>query len=349
VDAITGLLPTTTMHKLAAAMIGILVTCLGSRGSDVSSVVYLENWLRSPETAGVYAGPAPAFRYNQLLTEAIANRDRALVEVLFPLYRQALQFDRDLLTLEISLLRQSADAANEIAGQLEELIALLSERPAAGPASEIEREAISGVAGRFRLQSAQAAAAIPALERRLALLGGRSSDTADRKESPPVVSGEAATLAASSPLLRLFELMVERRVSPLTALAFQSEALQTTWSDLWPLPDPVMLRWGGRDPLSEKSRKEAIEADKTTLTEFIQRRLDSIAAWRQAEASVSSARLERMQAAAALAFRQYRQGAINISLLIEIQDAWFEALQARREALLQLWKEACELRSVTAS
>ncbi len=338
----------TPMHKPAAVILGITLTVLSSRAADVPFVAYLENWLRSPEKAGVYAGPAPAFRYNQLLTEAIANRDRALVEVLFPLYRQSVQFDCDLLALEISLLRQSAAAANDIAGQLEELIALLAERPTAGPASEIEREALSGVAGRFRLQSAQATAALPALERRLALLGGPTSESSRQLESPPAVEGEAASLAASSPLLPLLDLLVARRVNPLNALPLQSETFQTIWSEPKAVPDPVILRWGGRDPFSEKSRNEAIEADRMALTEFIQRRLDSIAAWRQAETAVSSTRLEKMQAAAALAFRQYRQGGINISLLLEIQDAWFEALEARREALLQLWRETYELRSVTA-
>lgn len=334
------------MH-LPAAILGITFTAFSLQAADTPSVAYLEKWLHSPEKAGVYAGPAPAFRYNQLLTEAIANRDRPLVETLFPLYRQAVVFDRDLLALEISLLRQSAAAANDIAGQLEELIALLAERPTAGPAAEIEREALSGMAGRFRLQSAQASAALPALERRLALLGGAAPESEKRPETPPLVEGEAATLASASPLLPLLELLVQRRMTPLNALPLQSETLQTTWSEPATVPDPVILRWGGRDPFSEKSRKEALDADRTALTEFIQRRLDNIAAWRQVETAVSSTRLEKMHAAAALAFRQYRQGGITISLLIESQDAWFEALQARHEALLRLWRETYELRSVT--
>ena len=53
-----------------------------------------------------------------------------------------------------------------------------------------------------------------------------------------------------------------------------------------------------------------------------------------------------MIAAAELADRQYRQGALPISLLIETQKAVFEAQSTRTNALLNLWRETLELRSL---
>lgn len=335
------------MHKIAAAILALTFSAFSILAAEIPSVSYLEHWLRSPEKAGTYAGPAPEFRYGPLLSEAIADRDRPLVEALLPLYRQAVVFDRDLLSLELNLNRESAVAANEIADQLESLIALLTDRPVAGPASEIEREALSGVAGRFRVEEAKTTATIPALERRLALLGGQARENTAQSETPPVVSGDAATLAASSPLVPLFGLLAERRVTPLAALPMQSESLSANWSEAEAVPEPAFVRWGGRDPFSPKTKAEIMDADRMVLTEFIQRRLDRIAAWRLAETAVSAARLDKMQAAAALAFRQYRQGAIPISLLIESQDSWFEALQARHEVILQLWRETYDLQSMT--
>jgi cobalt-zinc-cadmium efflux system outer membrane protein len=84
-----------------------------------------------------------------------------------------------------------------------------------------------------------------------------------------------------------------------------------------------------------------------SLTEAIQRRLDAIAALQPVIRAFPEDRLARMLAAAELADRQYRQGAIPLNLLIETQRATFEALRARSEALLMLWRETLELQSLS--
>jgi len=53
-----------------------------------------------------------------------------------------------------------------------------------------------------------------------------------------------------------------------------------------------------------------------------------------------------MAETAALAERQFRQGAISIALFLESQQGWLETLETRNEALLSLWREVLELQSL---
>lgn len=315
---------------------------------DVSQnphVVFLKSWLNAPESAGAHAGPAIRFRFADRLAGAVRDEDRALVRDFLPLYSGALASDIQLTRLELSAGSRLAEKAREIADQLHALVSLLGERPAAGTLGQIERETLAAAALPFEAAAAESLAKLPALRRRLELLGAKPDSTAI-SEPPTPFSTDAASLASSSPALRILDLLAERRLAALEPLDQAAPVFEPVFVAGEPSPANNLTNLGRQDRFSPKTRARIHEQTLLALTEAIQRRLDAIAAIEPLVRAFPEDKLARMIAAADLADRQYRQGAIPISLLIETQKAVFDAWSCRTNALLDLWRETLELQSL---
>lgn len=308
-------------------------------------VVFLKSWLDPAKPAGEHTMPAVRFRFADHLADAVRDQDRALVRELLPLYAQALESEIQLCQIELSARSQLAGQARQIADQLHALVSLLGERPAAGSLGQIERETLSAASLPFEVAAAENLAKLPALHRRLALLGANPPATA--VPDPPLpASTDAASLAASSPVLRILDLLAARRLASLDSVDQSPPAFEPLFVEEKSAPPNKLTRLGGQDRFSKNIRADLREQAACSLTEAIQRRLDALAALQPLARAFPEDQLARMLAAAELADRQYRQGAIPISLLVETQKAVFDARNARTDARLNLWRETLELRSL---
>jgi len=311
-----------------------------------SPSAYVEKWIAEPTKAGTYTGIFPRFRFTEQLASAIADQDKALVTALLPLLREANEAEITLLRLELGATKQQADVAATLATNLDNLTRLLAERPIAGAPDRIERETLAGAALRFHAAAAKARAFVPAITRRLEKLGSRDSTPLALlpPQAPP--TSDPAVLAAASPVLGILGMIAERRLSTLSGLPLSTSPLESVYVLESDFPQPVIVRLGGRDPLSKETRASLDRDDREALEEAIALRIDAIAALGTVAEALPEDRIRAMAETAELAERQFRQGAISIALFLESQQGWLETLETRNEALLALWREVLELQSL---
>lgn len=318
--------------------------------SENPHVLFLRSWLSSDRPKGEHLAPAIRFRFSDELYEAVRNRDQALVRQLLPLYTDALASEIDLTRLELAANRQLAETARHTADQLNALVSVLSERPAGGAPGRIERETLSAAALPFEVAAAESLAKVASLQRRLELLGDSPPNPAPELSEPPApASTNADSLAAASPVLRVLDLLAERRLASLDPVEQAAPTFTPLFITEESIPTNRVVRLGLQDRFSQRAKNGIREINRLALAEVIQRRLDVIAALQPILNAFPKENITTMAAAAELADRQYRQGAIPISLLIETQNTLFEAQKARVETLLNLWRETLELRSLAPS
>lgn len=311
-----------------------------------SPSAFLEKWIAEPTKAGTYNGIFPRFRFTDHLASAIADQDKTLVAALLPLLREANEAEITLLRLELGAAKQQADAAATLATNLDNLTRLLSERPVAGAPDRIERDTLAGAALRFHAAAAKSRAVLPSITRRLEKLGSRDSSplSLSPPQAPP--TSDPAVLATASPVLGILGMIAERRLSTLSGLPLSTTPLESVYVSESDFPQPVIVRLGGRDPLSTETGASLDRDDHAALEEAIAIRLDAIAALSTIAEALPEERIRPMAETAELAERQFRQGAISIALFLESQQGWLETLETRNETLLALWREILELQSL---
>lgn len=337
----------TMRNFLSPALIFLLAPSLSAQPpSAIAPPAYVEKWIAAPKEAGTYAGIFPRFRFTDHLAAAIADQDKNLVAALMPLLREANEAEITLLRLELGVATEQAAAATTLATNLDNLTRLLSERPVSGAPDQIEREAIAGAALRFHAAAATARAVLPAIARRLKGLGAPDASTLPAAPPPPQPNTDPAVLVERSPILSVLGMIAERRLSTLSALPLFTTPLEPLYVSENDFPEAAIVRLGGRDPLSTETRAALVRDDRVVVKEAIALRLDAIAALRPVVEALPEDRLRTMADTAALAERQFRQGAIPIALFLESQQGWLETLEARNDALLNLWREVLELQSL---
>ena len=141
-------------------------------------------------------------------------------------------------------------------------------------------------------------------------------------------------------------MIAERHLASFSGLPLSTSPFESLYVAESDFPQPVIVRLGGRDPLSTKTQAALARDDRAALEEAITLRLDAIAALRPVVEALPEDRLRAMADTAALAERQFRQGAIPIALFLESQQGWLETLETRNETLLALWREVLELQSL---
>jgi hypothetical protein len=311
--------------------------------SQTPPVLFLKSWLGQEKAAGEPTGPHIRFRFGEHLVAAVRDQDRPLVRELLPLYVQAFESEVQIASLEQIARTQLAERATLVADQLQALVAILGERAVGGIPGQIERETLGAASLPFEVAAAENLSQRESWRRRLARLGAKPDG--DILPLPPrPSSSDAASLAATSPALRILDLLTERRLASLDSLDFS----QPSWEPVFVEPDSppanVRVPFVGQDRFSDRAGLQ--ENARLALVEAIQRRLDAIASLQRILHGFPEEKLARMLAVAELADRQYRQGAIPITLLIETQKTVFEAQSSRTQAVLNLWRETLELWSL---
>lgn len=231
-----------------------------------------------------------------------------------------------LLRLELGIATEQATAAATLATNLDNLLRLLSERPVSGAPDQIERETLAGAALRFHTAAATARSVLPAISRRLKKLGATDASALPAEPPPPQPTTDPATLAEKSPILSVLSMIAERHLASFSGLPPSTAPFESIYVSESDFPQPVIVRLGGRDPLSTKTRAALTCDDRAVLEEAIALRLDAIAALRPVVEALPEDRLRAMAETAALAERQFRQGAISIALFLESQQGWLETL-----------------------
>jgi len=333
------------------AFLALLIPLPAIAGSapapDVSRnphVVFLKAWLNKP--GGAHPAPAIRFRFAGRLNDALRDQDRPLVRELVPLYERALASEIQMLGFEFSARSRQAELARQMADQLRSLAGRMAERPAAGMPGRLERETLEAAAVPFGVETAGCLAKLAPLARRLELLGARP-EAAGIPDPEPPASADAAALADASPVRRVLDLLAERRFAALEMPDPSPPDIAPVFVDGDSLPVNIVTRHAVPDRFSSKTLEDMRRDDRAALVEAIQRRLDAIAALQPLVQAFPQEKIARMMEAADLAERQYRQGAIPLGLFLETQKAVFEAHRARTDALLDLWRETMELRSLT--
>ncbi len=336
----------------AAALLALLIPVPaiagGAPAPDVSRnphVLALHSWLRQEKHGAKQAVPVIRFRFAGRLADAVRDQDRDLVRALLPLYERALASEIQLLGYELSTRTGLAEQARQIADQLRTLAGRMADRPPAGMPGRVERESLEAAAVPFEVAAAQNLARLAPLRRRLELLGAKPEVAGIPDPEPPPAA--AAALAAASPVMTILDQLAERRLAGFEPFDSSAPDLAALFVGDEPLPAATSTRYGGQDRFSPETREDLRRDARNALTEAIQRRLDAIAALQPVMQAFPREKIARMAEAAELAGRQYRQGAIPLDLFLEARKAAFDAQSAHAGALLDLWRETMELRSLT--
>ncbi|MCO5061607.1 MAG: TolC family protein [Kiritimatiellae bacterium] len=257
-----------------------------------------------------------------------------------------------------------AEAAREVANRSHAMIELLKERPAAGPGMVLELRVIE--AGLLALQKT---ARDREAERDIAraainvLLGREPSAALDLSDelvvSPkPLEFDSLAAAVERNPNVLKRWAEVERATQAVALSAYEAspdlqvgpyysreEAGDVESVVGVALSVPLANRRARRGPLAER-RAEAEAAWKaermSALADVARlRRLYELAVQQANE--MPAERVEALRDAAALADRQYRLGAIPVSLFLEMQREYLAVQQLRHEALLNALTREAEL------
>ncbi len=300
-------------------------------------------------------GDAPAisqpldFPSQAALRRAVLDLDRDLAKLYLSEFRQVLESEVRLAATEYQAAMETAATATDIAHRIGVLVKMLEERPAAGVESLIERRILEGAALPFIREAAEAKVRAEYLRTRLNGLLGRKADDALEVSGALSLPAENATGAAKQPLLlKIREFEVARGLAGGGAIAEVEAFTVGGWFTREGLGanEPVagVMRPGttyGMAPDQTRARLLDDAARKWKL-EMAQRRA-ALSAAREVVDAIPPALVQNLQAAADLAERQYRVGALGVNLLVEIHREYLEALQSRNASIIQAWRNALDL------
>lgn len=285
------------------------------------------------------------FRSAEALRDALLNQDKPLAALYLAEFRFALAAEVKLRAIAYQGTTESAAVATDLAARVQALAKMLEQRPAAGTESIIERRILEGASLPFVRTAATEK--LEAEQGRLelnALLG--------RTPEAPLVVTDAFALPSPddlpSPAQRL--LMAQREAElargltgfdPITATEkftaggwFTQEGLGA-FEPLETVTQPA----GARTTQLERLRADA---QRRLDRELARRTMAYRGALEVAQAAPPDL-IKNLGAAAELADRQYRVGALSSNLLIEVNREWLDTLEARHEAVLQAWRNRLDL------
>lgn len=293
------------------------------------------------------------FPAREAFRRAVLNLDRDLAQLYLAEFRYILANDTRLKAMEYQTASETAATANDLAERISALITMLEERPAAGIESLIERRILEGAALPFIRKAVEAKIQAAVLHTQLNGLLGRKLDTPLMVKGPRVLPGEIVEgPAAESLLIKIREAEIARGLAGLEAVTEIEPFAIGGWFTRQGLgasePATGVTRPGPTSGATSKQISERLldDARRKLAREIIQREAAVIAA-REVVNAISPALVENLQSASDLAERQYRVGALGVNLLIEIHQEYLNALEARNDAILQLWRNTLDLELLT--
>lgn len=308
------------------------------------------------------------------LRRAIADRDVELAELGFARFESALIARAQQLAYGLHASHTMASAVREVAERFSALKETFVAREPAGIAPMLETRIVE--AAELTLQRRAAAAELAVQQTLLELnqLRGAPPDAPLRVAAVvPVFAAapENATLLESA-LARNFEfrqkrLELERQgysvrlarherypalgVAPYYAQENAGERESTVGVEV-SVPWPIGARSRGALELAEARRRQAETAVLLARRELEREVLTAALAYRLALAEIQlwpTEAADRFRAAAALADRHYRMGAVPVGTYIELQQSYLEAVEAVLATHTEALAAAFRLRQLTGS
>ena len=309
-------------------------------------------------------GAIVAFAFNQTveypgriaLRKAIANHDLGLAELHLQQFRLTLAARVRSLAYAMTSARERTKAVEEVASRTEALNDVLKQRPLAGVAPQLEAQIISANLITFQRQERESALAEKTIAAELNQLCGRSADAALSVNANPIlftaVSLPSLMNASRSNAfdIRIRQAELARQgfkvalsknerfpaiaVGPFYSLENANDREQRVGLGI-SLPLPLWDRNVGNIE-SSKARQQQAQASLVLAEREVERRVTQNAATLQAKRAEietwKSGALAKLREATELADRNYRLGAVPLTIYIEIQKQYLEAISAFNDA-----------------
>ncbi|MCE9613920.1 MAG: TolC family protein [Lentisphaerae bacterium] len=302
---------------------------------------------------------------------AIASADMAIADAARARFAIELEARVRGLAHQYAIATADAQAADEVSRRSQALIEMLRQRPAAGAPVFLELRLVE--ASLIEFQSALRERTALRDDSRLALntLLGRPLDspiTIPRHIGPPTRPIKAEALAEGIPdgprmrarQAELARIAGERQAAVLDAKPdvsagpyFAREDAGDSESVLG-LALSMELPWRNRNQgtVAAAGAREVralamMEAEERAIQSELARALAAYERAREALDWVSSQRVEQTHAAADLAERQYRLGAIGVQLFLDLQRESLNVQRLRYDALLRAWQSALDIYLLT--
>src|SRR6266550_3458591 len=300
-------------------------------------------------------GASQAFEYPGRVTlrKAIANHQIAVAELGLGGFRAALAARVRAAAFHGALGQAKADAAGEIAKRFDDLSAILAQRPTAGVAQEADVRIIQASAIPLRRRPIEAQREVQSAIHELNQLRGARIDS---PLTPPDVD---LALPALPPVATLLFSARDRNYEIRTRvleLEQQGYKVRLALNERWPavrvgplahneradtneylfgvtasLPLPLWNMNTGKIE-AERARTAKVEAELTALMREVERKIadaEFVYRSRREEAeNLQKSILPKMREAAETSDRNYRNGAIPVSIYTELQKQYLDSIDA---------------------
>jgi len=305
------------------------------------------------------------------LRKAIANHDLVLAELHLEQFRLTLAARVRSLAYAMTSARERRKAVEEVASRTEALNNVLKQRPLAGVAPQLEAQIISANLITFQRQERESALAEKTIAAELNQLSGRSAEAALSVNANPILF-----IAVSLPSLmnasrsNAFDIRIRQ-----AELARQGFKVALSKNERFPtiavgpfyslenaidreqrvglgisLPLPLWDRNVGNIE-SSKARQQQAQASLALAEREVERRVTQNAATLEAKRAEietwKSGALAKLREATELADRNYRLGAVPLTIYIEIQKQYLEAISAFNDAQKEALEAAQTLEILT--
>jgi len=363
--------------EIAAAK-GAVRTAKTIRNPELSSEVGYKN---SRENSGGASGDgavvalslSQTFEYpgRIALRKAIANHDLALAELHLQQFRLTLAARVRTLAYRISSAEQKSAAAGEVASRFQALSDVLAQRPTAGVTPQLEARIIDANTLAFRRQEREAALAIATASAELSQLSGLPTG-ASLKIAAGDVRFSAASVATllSAARANAFDIRIRQvefaqqgvkvalsknerfpaiSVGPFYSMENAIDREQRAGLGI-SLPLPFWDRNLGNIATS-KARQQQAEASLAMTEREVERRVAQNAAILTAKRAeigqLKGNELAKFREAAETADRNYRMGAVPLTIYVETQKQYLELVSTLTELQKDALQAAQELEILT--
>lgn len=308
------------------------------------------------------------------LRKAIANHQIALAELGLQGFRSALAARIRSIAYRGALSQTKADAASEISKRLDELVSVLSQRPATGVAPQLDVRIIEASAISLKRRPVEARREIQSAIHELNQLRGARIDapldlpTLDlRIAAIPTVSTLVASARSRNYDIRMHLLELEQ----------QGYKVKLAINERWPavrvgpfahneradtneyqfgigvtLPLPLWNKNAGKIETA-KARAAQAQAEFITAVREVERKVSDAEfiyrSHREEAGKLQTTILPQLREAAELADRNYRAGALPIATYTEVQKQYLESLDALIAAQSAAIEARRQLEQLTAT
>jgi cobalt-zinc-cadmium efflux system outer membrane protein len=320
-------------------------------------------------------GATQTFEYPGRVTlrKAIANHQVGLAELSLEGFRTALAARVRAAAFRAALGKAKASAADEIAKRFDDLVTVLSQRPAAGVAQQADVRIIEASAIALKRRPLEAQREMQSAIYELNQLRGA------RVDSPLAIPDLDLTLRPLPSVATLLAAARERNYDVRTRmvdLEQQGYKVRLALNERWPavrigpvahneradtneylfgitasLPLPLWNMNTGKIE-TERARTAKVEAELTTLIRDVERKVADAEfvyrSRREEAAQLQTSILPQLREAAETGDRNYRDGAIPVSTYMELQKQYLDSIDAFTAAQAAAIEARQQLEQLTA-